>query len=134
MINYEEVVSIALISIILGSLVTHLQAKETDNLLPIKLNIELKRNYNFLKLLVSVKNMSSESQHLNLKLTVYKKNSLNISRIVQTKELYLKSQEFSLPFITEFAINAQDIFEIKIQVFDLEGNLLMEKIWESSGV
>ena len=101
---------------------------------PIKVDIELKRNHNFLKVAVFIKNLTTETQLLNLKLIIFKKSNGNLSKILQAKELKLNSYELALPFIAEFSIKPSDYYELKLQVFDKKGYLILEKTLDSKPV
>lgn len=101
--------------------------------LPVKVNLEIKRTINFLKLGVILKNESAESLFVKVKLVILKKGNSNASRIAQSKELKLSGYEMVLPFLTEFSINSEDSLEIILQIYDREGNLRLERIFESEG-
>lgn len=101
--------------------------------LPVKVNLEMQRTFNFLKLGVILKNESTYPLFVKVKLVVLKKGNSNASRIVQSKELKLNGYEMALPFLTEFSINSEDSLEIILQLYDQEGNLRLERIFESEG-
>lgn len=84
-----------------------------------------------MKVAVFLKNHSSESHLLKLKLIIIKKEKGNLSKIFQAKEIYLQGNEIALPFIAEFSVKATDYYEIHLQVFDEKGNLLLEKTLQS---
>lgn len=102
--------------------------------LPIKLDIEVTRSHNFLKVAVFLKNLSSTPQFLNLQLTIYKMSNGNLSKVIQAKELYLQAYELALPFIAEFLVNTYDNYKITLQIFDKEGNLLYVKNLDSKAI
>lgn len=128
----NTIFSITLCSIILSDFLLNILGDNTMKILPLKIDIEIKRTYNFLKLAIFVKNESSEVQIAKFKLIVSKRGeSANLSKITQVKDLFLLPQEIALPFITEVAVDPKEFMEITLQVFDERGELVFEKSYES---
>lgn len=123
-----------LCTIFLGSMITSLFA-ENPSKSPVKVDVEITRTSHFLKILILCKNESKESQTIKLKMLVYKKGAnKNISQIAQLKDLYLKPDETSLPFVTELNVKPEDFYEIILQVFDEKGDLLEERTFSSGSL
>lgn len=100
--------------------------------LPIKFDLEYQRTPHFMKILVHIRNEGSEEKRIKAKLSVFKGGNSNVSKIVQSKDIFLRAKETLIPFITEFSVNPWEYYSIKLEIYDMNGNILVEKTFEVS--
>lgn len=107
----------------------HLFCKDLFYLSPLKVEIETERTFNFLKILVYCKNESSSEMIIKLKLNVFCRSTEknNISKVLQVKNLKLNPLETQIPFVVEFIIKPEDIYEINLEVFDTQEKMIFKK-------
>lgn len=103
--------------------------KEPFYLSPLKVEIETKRSFNFLKILVYCKNESISETTIKLRLNVccHSTEKNNVSKVLQVKNLKLGPLETQIPFIIEFMVKPEDIYEINLEIFDVQGRLIFKK-------
>lgn len=106
-----------------------LLGKELFSPFPLKVEIETKRAHNFLKILVYCKNESNSEMIIKLKLNVscHSTEKNNVSKVLQVKNLRLKPLETQIPFIVEFLVKPEDLYEINLEVFDTQGKVVFRK-------
>lgn len=113
-------------------LFSSLKAEVLKREFPIKLDLEYQRTPHFMKILVHIRNEGYDEKRVRARLSVFKRGDSNVSKIVQSKEISLRAKETSIPFITEFSVNPQDVYSIKFEIYDMNGNLLLERTVEVS--
>lgn len=119
----------------LGSMIDSLHAEKAPFKPQVKTDVGITTTSHSLKIHVFCRNEGKESERIKLKMLVYKKGAnKNISRIAQVKDLYLKPDQASLPLITEINIKPEDAYEIIVQIFNEQGDLLEERTFRSGGL
>jgi len=136
--NKEVSPNIAIFSIcsfFIGGLFASALAEVFPSKPQIKVDVEIKRTANFLKILIFCKNEGKKREKIKLKMLIYKRGAdRNVSQISQVKDLSLEPEELALPFLTELNVKPEDAFEIILQVFDEAGNLLDERTFRSESL
>jgi hypothetical protein len=125
--NPEKIAVLSLMTIFLSSVFGEGKGMDQTHPIPVKVDVEIMRTNQFVKFLIFCKNESKEPQKIKLKVLITKQSDGNLSQIAQAKELYLQAYEYALPFISELMAKPEDIYEIKIMIFDKEGRLIAEK-------
>lgn len=98
---------------------------------PVEIDLEIKRENNFLKVYTICYNPGSEAFNFKITLKINKKGPSGISHVLQNKKITLLPKEKIKPVLGVIKIESEDFYTIEIKVWDEKGNLILEKIISS---
>ncbi len=101
---------------------------------PLEINLEIKREKNFLKVYTICYNPNSEAFSFKISLKIIKKGLTGISNVIQNKKITLLPKEKIKPMLGLIKIDPEDFYTIELKVWDEKGNLILEKTINSENL